>query len=153
MLTKNSQLPRRAKCCALKEEPFVPGSEYVSSLTSEGERSDYCVHCWKEVEKEGFYWKGKIPRRKVEPLTHDEKALTYFRSIYGEKEKQKALFILAQYLERKRQLVKLTDAKNPNMLFYELPESGELFSVEPQRIAPEEAEDISEEIVDNLAHG
>ena len=153
MLTKNSHLPRRAKCCALKEESFVPGSEYGASLTPEGERADYCVQCWKEVEKVGFHWKGKIPHKKTEPVTHDDKALAYFRSIYGEKEKQKALFILAQYLERKRQLVKLTDAKNPHMLFYELPESGELFSVEPQRIAPEEAEDISGEIVDNLTHG
>lgn len=154
-MLKNSTLPRRSRCCLLKKEPFVPGSTYLSTLSEEGERADYCVQCWEKVahKNKKFFWKSKIPIKKVESLSSDDRALAYFRSLYAEGEKVKILFVLAQYLERRKELVKLTDEKNPHLLFYEWPQSGELFSLEPQQITATEGEAIEREIADHLVYG
>ena len=99
MVLKNSTLPRRAKCCALKNESFLSGSVYFSTLSEEGERADYCPHCWEKIadNNKKFFWKGKVPAKKAEPLSRDEQALAYFRALYAESKKVKTLFVLAQY--------------------------------------------------------
>jgi hypothetical protein len=136
-------LPKRLSHCVLKGEPFEHGQEYVSFLDPEGNRKDYCPQCWEKIDKErnGHFWRGQIPLKKVKERHRDERALELFRQLQEPKKR----FALALYLQRKHQLIRRTQT------LYEIPESGELFNVEIVLISKEEGEMLAKEIDGLLA--
>jgi hypothetical protein len=123
-------IPRRLSHCILEGEPLEQGGEYISVLDFEGRRKDYCCTCWEKIGKkvEGYFWKGRIPPKREKNLHPDQKALELFRSV----EDRKLRFLLALYLQRKEQLIRRTKT------LYEVPETGEVFDVEPMPISEEE---------------
>jgi hypothetical protein len=137
-----NKIPRRSTHCVSGNEPFIPGSDYISVLlsTDEGwERADYCPKCWEKEKraKEGQFWKGKIPLKKEKRLSPDEKALELFRKT----EDPKLLFVLALYLHRREQIVRRSDT------FYEIPETGEVIAVSRITLSPEEGKKAGEQLV------
>jgi hypothetical protein len=134
---KFMQLPRRQARCILEGELFEQGSEYISLLDFSGNRKDYCPACWQKVVKplDGHFWRGKVPH-KQEKTQVDEKALTLFSEI----KEPKLRFVLALYLQRKRQLIRRTKT------LFEIPDTGELFDIEPFFLSAEEGEHCAYEI-------
>ncbi|MCC5832816.1 MAG: hypothetical protein JJU12_07225 [Chlamydiales bacterium] len=136
------KIPKRLTRCAAGDEPFTPGSEYVSLLksTDEGwERADYCPKCW-EQEKRGKYgpfWRGKIPLKKEKRHSPDEQALELFRRT----EDPKLLSVLALYLHRRDQIARRSET------YYEIPETGEVVVVPKMRLSPEEGRKAGEQLV------
>ncbi len=152
-------IPRRSTHCFAKGEPLQPSSEYVSCLLIEDEtwkRYDYCLACWQATEKQrredkGSFWKGKVPTKKETILRKDEKTLELFRSMVTDyaPTKQKLLMVLTLYLERKKQMVRRVELKeelSPNIHFYELLETGEVFSIEYCSLSQEDSEKMIEEL-------
>ncbi len=134
------KIKKRLSHCIAGNEPFTPGSEYISLLTStdEGwERADYCLECWEKNKKPGQFWRGKIPEKKVKKLSPDEKALELFRKT----EDQKLLSVLALYLVRRDQAVRRCET------YYEIPETGEVIVVPKMNLSPEEGKRVGEELV------
>lgn len=121
---------RRLSRCILGEEPFEPGMEYLSCLDLDGNRKDYCVSCWEKTQKPTteHFWRGKIPEKKGKGHHPDKQALELFRQL----EDPKKRFVIALYLQRKQQLLRRTQT------LYEIPETGEIFDIEPIFISPEE---------------
>lgn len=133
-----TQISRRLSHCILKGEFFERGSEYISYLDADGQRWDYCPHCWEKIEKpkEGHFWKGKIPPKKEKVLHPDEKALQLFRHVEDPKQK----YVLALYLQRNQQIVKRTKT------LFEVPETGEVFDVARMVLEKEEGERVAKEL-------
>src|SRR5262245_51555099 len=131
-------LPHRSSHCVLEGEHFDPGMEYVSLLSSEGHRKDYCLRCWHSVGSttDGSFWHGKIPDKKDKTPLPDEKALELFRQMNDPKQR----FVLALYLQRKQQLVRRTQT------LYEIPKTGEIFDIEKVSLTSEEGEALAREI-------
>lgn len=152
----HSLVPRRSSQCHQGCESFVPGSEYFSFLVlgEQGwQREDYCSDCWREVEEkkkkiEGVEWHGKIPKKKTKTISRDEKAHLLFKDTYHEKVDEKVTYVLALYLERKKQLQRRTGVKNK--LCFENPDSGETFLIEKLLLAPEELDQIISKLLDKL---
>ncbi|MCH9627901.1 MAG: hypothetical protein S4CHLAM2_15490 [Chlamydiales bacterium] len=140
------KIPRRANQCADGKERFLPGSEYVSLLTSTDhgwERTDFCLACWEKANKtrEGQYWRGKIPLKIEKRQTPDEKALKLLRTL----EEPKLLSVLALYLQRRGQIVRRGEGKGS--IYYEIPESGETFALAKITLSPEEGREVGEQLV------
>ncbi len=135
-------LPTRLSRCVLEQEVFNHGMEYVSHLDLDNVRKDYCLKCWEKSEKpvQGHFWKGKIPPKKEKKRLPDEKALDLFRKT----EDPRKRFVLALYLQRKRQLVRRTQT------LYEIPETGEVFDVEIVLMSSEEGAEIAKEIDESI---
>jgi len=131
-------LPRRLSHCILEGEAFDHGMEYISFLDYDGNRRDYCPQCWEKADKptEGHFWRGKIPYKKEKIYRPDEKAMELFHKASDPKQK----FVLALYLQRKQQLIRLTQT------LYENPETGEVFSIEKVFLLPEEGESLAQAI-------
>lgn len=140
----SSHLPNRASHCIGAKEPFVSGSEYISYVEfaeRETRREDYCPSCWKKVTKEkGMFWKGKIPIKKEKPLSVDEKALKMLREQCNAQQNEELLYLLALYLERRKQLVKRLDHKGK--VTFEIPFSGETFVIAKVPLSQELAKKV-----------
>lgn len=148
-----TSIPRRSSSCLAGGESFQSGSAYVSYLThleENVERHDYCLMCWTAIEKEqrlkeGVYWIGKIPVKREKSSSQDSKALALFCQLAKkptEKEK-KLLMVLTLYLERQKQIERRSEMKNkehPHIHYYELLESGEVFSIETCSLSQEDSE-------------
>lgn len=143
-------MPTRSRHCSHRGEPFEPGAEYITVLSEEEVRSDYCLACWDKLKgkkKEGVLWRGRIPEKKERPPTEDEKMfLLFHRLIEEEKSDKTLLFVLALYLQRKGQLILRSEIKKEGGLFFEIPTSGEILSVEIVVVTPSQGEKIIEEI-------
>lgn len=137
-----TNIPRRSSHCAIQKEPFEPGSDYISYLY-EVLRIDFCPTCWEKHEESkkkegGHFWRGKIPLKKEKPSSSDEKMLTFFRETFAEQKNPKVLYVLALYLQRKKQLMLLPSMQQQESLLFELMETGETFSVVPFSLKDEE---------------
>ncbi len=135
------QIPRRLSRCALGNELFEPGGNYISVLDLDGGRKDYCLTCWEKTLKPtgGHLWRGNIPLKKEKVTNPDVKALELFRSASDEKLR----FVLALYLQRKQQLMRRTHT------LYEAPATGEVFDVPPIALTPQEGETLAQ-VIDQL---
>lgn len=124
------QLPARCTHCSCGKEPLLSGLNYVSYM-NELQREDYCLPCWEKIQKEkkpldGAYWKGKVAPKKQKILSKDEKALAFFQQEYPH-ENHEVLYVLALYLERRKQLVKKADLRGK--AGFEIPLTGEIVYV------------------------
>ncbi len=125
------KLPRRSSTCKKCQKSFDFGDSYISQVVEE-ERSDYCLVCW---EKTGPFWQGKIPLRAGR--SPDEKALQLFRN------REEFRYLLALYLERRKELAHRPQLSKKDMQCYELLETGELFHVAMGS--------VQQEVIDELA--
>jgi len=156
------KIPVRAACCSQKKEPFVPNSEMISYIKfhdEEAVREDYCMECWNQVEEEkkragGSFWRVKISPKKKERIFHDQESLALFRKLQGasSSEEQKLLYLLALYLERRKQLVRRPlQGTSKAVRYYEIVETGELFAVTACTLSPKENALLMAEIQTKLA--
>jgi hypothetical protein len=154
----HSLVPRRTSQCVCGKKPFQSGDRYVSFLkmTEKGwVRKDYCEMCWKNsqgTDPEGLIWKGKIPLKRQKIMTADEKANHLFRTLVNEKsedlENQKLTFVLALYLERKKELVARGVLKNKSC--FEHVESGEVFALDRVQLSQEEFDKTVSSLLEKL---
>lgn len=155
-LKSNNSIPRRAFCCALGNESFEPGSKYISHLSSDGkERKDFCPSCWLQSEEykkkeKGHFWRGKIPKKIEKTDASEEKTLHLFREVYQTGMNPKLLYVLALYLQRRKQLMLLPSGKKMDSLVFELMETGETFSLKPFSLKEEDVAVIFQEIAQLL---
>ena len=155
-------IPRRSVACLHHKEHFQPADDYISYLYLEDEewvREDYCVQCWQQVEKQksekGNYWKGKIPVRKKEKSTPDERAIKLLRewALDAHLENKKNLFFLTLYLERLKQIQRrseLKDKKLPLIDYYEVLETGEIFPIESCILSGQDTEKMQQDLLSKL---
>ncbi|MCB1181437.1 MAG: hypothetical protein KDK55_05410 [Chlamydiia bacterium] len=143
-------LPGRSNCCHVDQIPFNEGDEIVSFLDDELNRIDCCKDCWgKKTNKGKIFWKWIIPKKKTKIPPPDFQALEYFKN-YCEEEDLSSLkkrFILAMYLERKKQMVLRKKDKKTHTLYFEILSSGQISVVKEVAIFPQEADEILSELV------
>ncbi len=154
----NTLMPRRTTHCVRGNEPFVPDSEYFSFLVfgEKGwEREDFCAKCWECVKEEkekaeGIVWRGKIPPKKTKVLSPDEKAMSLFRelSMAQTLDEQKLAFVLALYLERKKELHARGQMKNK--ICFEMPQSGEVFALDKIQLSKDEIDKVVSSLLGKL---
>lgn len=139
------KIPKRAPRCSVCETPFIAGSIYISALVGE-ERTDFCEACWEKADQSRFeqHWKGKIPHKLEKKLTPDERALELFKS----EEDPQLLAVLALYLQRREQVVKRSSTKKVE--HYEIPETGEVITIDRIILSPEEGRAAGEKLVERL---
>lgn len=132
------QIPRRLSRCVLGDELFEPGGVYLSILDSNGARKDYCPHCWEKIHKPKgeHFWRGNIPLKKEKTTHSDFKALELLRSLVDDKLR----FVLALYLQRTHQLLRITHT------LYEAPATGEVFDVPKASLSLQEGESLARAI-------
>lgn len=153
----NSLIPKRTSLCCGCGQTFLPESEYFSFLVM-GEkgwqRQDDCPMCWKKLKEkrkeEGVEWKGKIPRKEIKKGTPDERANTLFQELCKEQDSdnQKLAYVLALYLERKKQLALRGSLKNK--LCFEHQETGEGYAIEKLSLGKEELDQIVTTLIEKL---
>lgn len=153
-----SLLPRRSAHCSHGNEAFLPDSEYFSFLVMNEkgwQREDFCPACWAKVKgkkklSEGVEWKGKIPRKKEKMATPDERASSLFLELHNSQDldNQKLAYVLALYLERKKQLAHRGTLKNK--LCFENQESGETFAIDRLSLSKEELDRIVTTLLEKL---
>lgn len=133
-------IPRRSQLCCKHRGPLSPGSEYISVLVEEGEnlvRRDYCLACFESEKRPSeSHWRGKIPLKPEKK--RDPEAVALFRELVAERNDPARLFLLALYLERKKELVRRPEVKEKNkaLLYFELLETGEIFSIQSTPLTP-----------------
>lgn len=137
------QLPARCSHCSCGKEPLLSGLTYVSYM-NDNQREDFCLVCWEKIQKEkktleGSYWKAKVAPKKQKVLSKDEKALAFFQQEY-ESENHQLLYVLALYLERRKQLIKKSDSKGK--VSFEAVSTGELFQVKKVAVTQEAIDKI-----------
>lgn len=134
-------IPRRAGACLKCGQGMEEQGEYYSILDTSEEypqRFDYCIPCWEKgakLESGGSsrtYWKSKVPlkkERKEVTLTKDEKALELLEELVSSDQEEDAnlAFVLALYLERRKQIAKRKDVKE--VTIYEVLETEEILAV------------------------
>lgn len=146
-------IPRRSSCCAVGREPLMPGSDYISYLSFDGAlRRDVCLACWEKIEesqkkREGHFWRGKIPSKMERPDPFDVKALKLFRDTFQAEQNPQVLFVLALYLQRRKQLILLSSTKKSQESLFELIETGEVFALKTFHLKEEEMAAILQEIM------
>lgn len=158
------QIPKRAECCTLSEEPFRGGDTYYSVLFEGKEgyiRHDYHQKVWDQVKEEatakgGLCWKGKtpMPEKKDKPQTLKDrlsKAWKIFQT-WSEEEDQNHthhLYFLAMYLRRQRIFTHRKEGKTFDL--YEHARSEKMFKIPKIDLTDLQIEAIQKEISEALA--
>lgn len=136
-------IPKRTLSCQHCRNVFKSEQTYYSALIEDANESairfDYCEECWtsSQPQERTVSWKGKIPAslaRKENDQARLEKALELFRG-YAHSASEQEMgqeFILALYLERKKQVVLRKDMAG--QLLYEVLENGEMISISKQNL-------------------
>lgn len=142
------EIPKRSLCCVKGGEPFLPGSQYYSTIMLEekGERyqrEDYCMECWKKGHPSSdsqmiSSWKSIVPIKKELselPKRRDERALYLLKEILvnpNDSSTNSEAFILALFLARRRLIVLrqevIREGKLP-LCIYEVMETEEMLSI------------------------
>ena len=136
------EIPKRARVCCLKQEPFKPGDTYHSRLSVDYIREDFCEECWKNkpLHMTLTSWKGKVPAKtKLEEKTDRlEKALILLREGDDPVERM----IIALYLQRKKWIHLHDEFKkgDKTFLLYEVVQTEEMIEIEKKVLSPQDAE-------------
>lgn len=149
-------IPRRAFCCYHDKISFKEGSEIYSTLYKEKQgwvRTDYCKKCWDEyktefLKKADTFWKQCLPQKEKKRPHLNRNALQLFEEL-AEKEGEadlKKRFVLALYLERKKQIALRGQDQMGQVLFFEILQTGQIEKVQAMLILPQETEKISAEL-------
>lgn len=151
-----SPIPSRAPYCSAGREPFEKGVNFVSFLEIEEEkchRLDFCLECWEKIKKEkipqGLHWHGRIVPKKEKRVSHDAQALALLKKYYDAANDKKTLYLLALYLERRKQLV-LRGVMKGAQVFESVVEE-EVFKVEKISLTFEDINALLPQLLDALA--
>ncbi|MCH9609955.1 MAG: hypothetical protein S4CHLAM81_12530 [Chlamydiales bacterium] len=125
------KLPRRCANCSKCEKKFDFGDTYFSQVEGE-QRRDFCENCSKPV---GEFWQGKIPPKKER--SYDERAINLFRK------REDFRYLLALYLERRREIAYRAQLSKKGLRCYELLETGELFYVPIGTVKKEAIDEVA----------
>lgn len=146
------EVPRRAAKCCKGEEPLNPGEDYISVLSKNHERSDYCLSCFpgpKDLPGDTLgFWKATIPEKIERPTTKNERAMQLLHEALSEK-KENLAFVLALYLARKK-VLKLRQELKDSFL-YEVLETEEMLQIEKVDLSSLEVEEIQQNIANTLS--
>ena len=142
-------IPRRSNACSVCQNKFEPGSEYCS-LLDEGQRSDFCIECWKLHEKKGScFWRATISKKSQKPSDNrNEKAFTLFRESEDHQDAER--WILALFLSRQKIFFLKQEFEKEGRKYqvYETTD-GEAFAVAVISISASQIQEIQQK----LAHG
>lgn len=154
----------RAERCDITGRPFVDGEQFYALLerTPEGglRRRDVSAESWRELkETPGFvapfsFWRAKFtppPPAAAEALPKEDAESLLRRFLQeGRPEHERAAYILALMLERKR-LLRPTDSQDDGatgrrLLFYEHVRTGEAFVVADPGLRLEQVAEVQQEV-------
>jgi hypothetical protein len=150
-------VPSRASACILGKENFTQGSSFISFLIMHEDsctREDFCVACWEKVRLEklnsdGIQWQGKIPLKKEKIKSQDAQALEFFKTAVMDKNTdKKKLYLLALYLERRKQLLSRGVTKGRQA--FELIETEEVFMIEKVACGLSDIRETLQSLMDEL---
>lgn len=160
----------RARACQTCGNPFADQEPYHTLLFEQRsgfERLDVCGTCWSEqhqhgaADRKGYvsHWQGVFsvpPAAPPDPIQRDN-AESLLRRLTERNQPawQPAAFILAVMLERKRALkIRETLRSEGRRIFvYELPRSGELFTVPDPQLRLDQLEQVQRDVAHLLEHG
>ncbi len=160
----------RARACQACSRAFADKETYHTVLfevRSGFDRQDVCPNCWEQqyrhgaTDKKGFisHWQGQFllpPPRPPEPIHRDNAEALLRRLIERNNPAwQPAAFILAVMLERKRVLKTREQIRHAGgrTLVYELPATGELFTVPDPVLRLDQLEQVQRDVAHLLEHG
>jgi hypothetical protein len=126
------KIPSRSRLCCQDQTPIGPGMRYLSVLTDEGQRQDYCQMCADKQTPSGAHWWASVPIKPKKVLTLDEKLIEQLRLL--SQKKSPLAFLLAMYMQRLGLI-----ARRSKQIF-EIEASGETFHLPTPAMMPE-AED------------
>lgn len=152
MFIPHSFVPRRTSCCSSCKAVFKPGSSYVSHVEPKEEkwiRIDLCDPCFEKIKErqDKYFWHGKLAEKKVlKNVTKNEKAFLLLRELLEMKEEsqKKTCFLLALYLNRKKQL-HLREVKG--LCIFTIPDTQEEFIQRRIFLSPDESAPILKELI------
>lgn len=134
-------IPRRNVRCSGCQQLFNPEQNYCSSILEQVDgaiiRQDHCMDCKPEKTTCDVAWQGKIPSSAtslVNEAARCEKALELLRNFTHSEdpEEKNQAFVLALYLERRKQIVlrkEIWEGTKVATLLYEYLETGEMLHV------------------------
>ncbi len=154
-------IPKRSKICTGTEKPFEPGSEVCSVvfMLSNGDllRKDYCPSFWFDegeavLLKDAFaHWRVKLPDRSKNPLTKHEHAMILLSNLKDIEGKEGLAHLFAQYLLRNKHLAPCfgkNKKEQKNFTYYEVPQTGEVISIQKEIIKKEDLPALEEMLID-----
>ncbi|MFA6915306.1 MAG: hypothetical protein WC222_02835 [Parachlamydiales bacterium] len=134
-------IPRRNARCVGCHQLFNPEQTYYSSILEQLDgtvtRQDHCTACRTSGAECDVAWQGKIPPSAtafVNEAARCEKALELLRTFTQSEdpEEKNQAFVLALYLERRKQIVlrkEIWEGTKVATLLYEYLETGEMLHV------------------------
>lgn len=131
------EIPKRSPCCAHCKIPLLRGVEVISVLLEEAPfRADYCSKCAIEAPKDTPRWRSQVPERiksRYSDLKREERALAILKDLLIEPaDKWGEIFILAQFLDRKKILLlrqDLVSMQGIPLSIYEVAETEEILKI------------------------
>ncbi len=136
------KIPTRKRKCSSCETSFVDNTSIFSVIKGDEEdpqREDYCAECFQKeagiTENSWGFWETLLKKPKVK-LTLDQRAMELFTEKHESEEKEWVYFI-ADYLKRKKQLIKRAEIKKEGVIFFEDPITSEIYSIADVSISPE----------------
>jgi len=159
----------RSHQCHTCDQSFADGASYYTVLAYENSeylRHDICEACWNGesegvTDRKGFisHWQGtyKAPPPAPPDAIQKDNAEGLLRKLVktGDERWREASYILAVMLERKR-VLKVKEQiheKNGRAFVYELPHTGDIFTISDPDLKMEELEQVQIEVAALLEHG
>jgi hypothetical protein len=142
-------LPKRSNACADCNRAFDFNGEYISYLPEEGWiRKDYCLFCWEKIAtaKSGVYWKAHMLQKSQKKIPIDEKAFLLFKELILDNGDAKKSFVLALYLERRKQMIRRAENKKTSKIYYEIPQTGEVVEIHSLLLSYKEGQTLLNEL-------
>ncbi|SVE04679.1 uncharacterized protein METZ01_LOCUS457533 [marine metagenome] len=159
----------RSHQCHACEQSFEDGVSYHTVLAYENSeylRHDICEACWNGesegvTDRKGFisHWQGtyEAPPPAPPDAIQKDNAEGLLRKLVetGDERWREASYILAVMLERKRVLKvkEQIQEKNGRAFVYELPHTGDIFTISDPDLKMEELEQVQIEVAALLEHG
>lgn len=148
------KIPRRSKVCLICQKSLVAPLAVQSLIKGEEDapiREDYCLDCFdeKKLAQESWgHWTIELKEKQKE-LSFDQRAMELFKEKVEQGEMKAALF-LAQYLQRKKQLIHRKEIKKEGFLFYEDPLSEELYPLEKEETSLTDLQELKKIVLKEL---
>ena len=168
-LLSDWNIQSRSQLCHACDQSFKDGGSYHTVLeyeNSEYIRHDICEDCWNgesegTTDRKGFisHWQGtyEAPPPAPPDAIQKDNAEGLLRKLVetGDDRWREASYILAVMLERKRVLKvkEQIQEKNGRAFVYELPHTGDIFTISDPDLKMEELEQVQIEVAALLEHG
>lgn len=146
------EIPKRGFACKVCSLAFAAGSTLVSRLCFGDKgvvlRFDECMNCAQTPCDSDFsYWKTVMPLEKKTAKQKTSTAKELFETLFKSSDQPSKLYLLALYLERRRQLIRRDALKEEGreIILFESLSSGEIYPI--YNVAMDEIfQDVPEEL-------